>query len=72
MNRSALSLSLSLSLCAALVAASLSTSARATEPAPLLGGYAARAGVPAQDVLGRECTAGEKADLRSWLLTFKP
>jgi hypothetical protein len=23
------------------------------------------------DVLGRECTAGEKADVLSWLLTFK-
>jgi cytochrome c peroxidase len=135
MNRSALFLY----LCAALVAAaSLSTAARAAEPAQLLAGYAAQAGVPAQaergrklftsphgrewscaschgaaptqvgkhvstgkpigalapafnperftdvartekwfrrncnDVLGRECTAGEKADLLSWLLTFKP
>jgi mono/diheme cytochrome c family protein len=25
-----------------------------------------------QDVVGRECTAGEKADLLSWLLTLKP
>jgi hypothetical protein len=24
------------------------------------------------DVLGRECTAGEKADVLSWLLTLKP
>jgi mono/diheme cytochrome c family protein len=24
------------------------------------------------DVMGRECTAGEKADVLSWLLTFKP
>jgi mono/diheme cytochrome c family protein len=24
------------------------------------------------DVVGRECTAGEKADLLSWLLTLKP
>ncbi len=24
------------------------------------------------DVIGRECTAGEKADVLSWLLTFKP
>ena len=24
------------------------------------------------DVVGRECTAGEKADVLSWLLTFKP
>jgi mono/diheme cytochrome c family protein len=25
-----------------------------------------------KDVVGRECTAGEKADLLSWLLTLKP
>jgi mono/diheme cytochrome c family protein len=25
-----------------------------------------------KDVIGRECTAGEKADLISWLLTLKP
>jgi cytochrome c553 len=25
-----------------------------------------------KDVVGRECTAGEKADLISWLLTLKP
>ena len=25
-----------------------------------------------RDVVGRECTAGEKADLLSWLLTLKP
>lgn len=25
-----------------------------------------------KDVLGRECTAGEKADILSWLLTIKP
>jgi mono/diheme cytochrome c family protein len=25
-----------------------------------------------KDVIGRECTAGEKADVLSWLLTFKP
>ncbi len=24
------------------------------------------------DVVGRECSAGEKADVLSWLLTFKP
>ena len=24
------------------------------------------------DVVGRECTAGEKADVLSWLLTLKP
>lgn len=24
------------------------------------------------DVLGRECSAGEKADVLAWLLTFKP
>lgn len=24
------------------------------------------------DVLGRECTAGEKADVLAWLMTFKP
>jgi cytochrome c peroxidase len=25
-----------------------------------------------KDVIGRECTAGEKADVLSWLLTLKP
>ena len=25
-----------------------------------------------RDVIGRECTAGEKADILAWLLTIKP